>query len=128
MASTPKKKRDHIDITFDEKNSSEVVTSSPPLKVPSTPLPLRSVALFPSPGDNCAVCTKQVPAGLQVLIEGEENPVKLSHTVLEGHRLCAVKGGIRKGEPLLSWGLPFGFATRDILPSIPSHFHCFYLI
>jgi altronate dehydratase len=27
-----------------------------------------------------------------------------------------VKGGIKRGEPLLSWGLPFGYATRDILP------------
>lgn len=33
-------------------------------------------------------------------------------------RICAVKGGIKKGEPLLSWGLPFGYALRDIEPGI----------
>jgi hypothetical protein len=111
-SSTPKKKRDHIDISFDDK------ATSPSAKVPSIPVTLRSVALFPATGDNCAVCTKKVEAGLQVLLEGEDTPIKLSHTVLEGHRICGVKGGIKKGEPLLSWGLPFGYAIRDIQPGI----------
>lgn len=111
-SSTPKKKRDHIDISFDDTKD----TSLPLPKVPLAPLPLRSVALFPSPGDNCAICTKKVDAGLQVMLEGEDKPVRLSHSVLEGHRFCAAKGGIKKGEPLLSWGLPFGYATRDIQP------------
>ena len=43
----------------------------------------------------------------------------LSHTVLEGHRICGVKEGIKKGEFLLSWGLPFGIALRDIQLGIP---------
>ena len=43
-------------------------------------------------------------AGLQVVLEGDDKPVRLSHSVLEGHRICAVKDGIKKGEPLLSWG------------------------
>eukprot|EP00026_Physarum_polycephalum_P001799 Phypoly_transcript_01802.p1 GENE.Phypoly_transcript_01802~~Phypoly_transcript_01802.p1 ORF type:complete len:875 (+),score=145.79 Phypoly_transcript_01802:33-2657(+) len=110
-SSTPKKKREHIAISFDD-----TASSPPPAKVPSVPVSLRSIALFPSSGDNCAVCTKKVEAGLQVVLEGEDTPIKLSHSVLEGHRICAVKGGIKKGEPLLSWGLPFGYALRDIQP------------
>ncbi len=41
-------------------------------------------------------------------------PRALPHTVLEGHRF-AVKP-IAVGEPLLSWGLPFGFALTAIAP------------
>ncbi len=110
-----KKKREHIDISFD--------SSSPPSS-PSSPIPLRQIGLFPAPGDNCAILTKKVDGGTKVLLpdnhtEGNEGfVVKLSHSVLEGHRICAVKEGIKKGEPLLSWGLPFGIALRDILPGI----------
>ena len=39
---------------------------------------------------------------------------ELSHTILEGHRFAIQP--ILETEPLLSWGLPFGFATRPISP------------
>lgn len=53
---------------------------------------------------------------VQLPKEGANDGVvfSLSHTVLEGHRICGVKEGIKKGEFLLSWGLPFGIALRDI--------------
>ena len=39
---------------------------------------------------------------------------RISHTVLEGHRF--VREPIDEGERLLSWGLPFGIATRRLGP------------
>lgn len=82
---TPKKKREHIEISYDENNTAK---TEPAAKVSSVPVPLRQFALFPSPGDNCAVCTKKVDAGVQLILEGDSNdkPVRLSHSVLEGHR------------------------------------------
>ena len=38
----------------------------------------------------------------------------LSPPVLEGHRFASQ--AISAGEPLLSWGLPFGLAVRDLAP------------
>ena len=38
----------------------------------------------------------------------------LTHTILEGHRFAIEP--IAEGEPLLSWGLPFGRALRAIEP------------
>ena len=40
--------------------------------------------------------------------------IRLQTTVLEGHRFAHQP--IAKGEFLLSWGLPFGMATKDIAP------------
>lgn len=124
-----RKKRTHIDISFDESKDN---TSNPASSKLKAVVPLRQVALFPLPGDNCAVCTRRVDAGLTVIIPDDNTKdnkegfeVKLSHSVLEGHRICAVKGGIKKGEPLLSWGLPFGYALRDIQPGIYSKFSLF---
>jgi len=47
-----------------------------------------------------------------VRIGGESR--RLEHTILEGHRF-AVKA-IAPGQPLLSWGQPFGLALRSIAP------------
>lgn len=70
------------------------------------------ICRLPTPGDNVAIATSVLPAGTH--IENEDRHFSLDHTVLEGHRF-AVRP-IAPGEPLLSWGLPFGFASRDIAP------------
>ena len=70
------------------------------------------IARLPAPDDNVAIVTRRMDAGSVVQHEGEE--FVLSHTVLEGHRF-AIRP-IAEGEPLLSWGLPFGYATTSIRP------------
>ena len=67
---------------------------------------------IPAPGDNVAIATRTLPPGTRVLIR--QLVFEFSDTVLEGHRFAIFR--IRKGEPLLSWGLPFGLALRDIEP------------
>src|SRR5687768_15498883 len=67
---------------------------------------------IPAEGDNVAIAVRTLPVGSRVLIR--QLVFEFSHTVLEGHRFALFR--IRKGEPLLSWGLPFGLALRDIEP------------
>jgi altronate dehydratase len=70
------------------------------------------VARIPLPGDNVAIATLKLNAG--TTIAAEDGQLTLAYTVLEGHRF-AVRS-IPAGEALLSWGLPFGRAIRDIEP------------
>jgi altronate dehydratase len=70
------------------------------------------VGRLPAPGDNVAIATRRIEAGTRVMYEGSE--FSIPHTVLEGHRF-AVRD-IPEGEDLLSWGLPFGRATKDVEP------------
>ena len=70
------------------------------------------VARIPTPGDNVAIATRCLAAG--TVIDHQGTPIELSHTVLEGHRF--VLSPVSDGEALLSWGLPFGFATRSLSP------------
>jgi altronate dehydratase len=69
-------------------------------------------ARLPEAGDNAALAIQRLEAGTQV-IRGPRC-VTLAHTVLEGHRFAW--GPIPEGASLLSWGLPFGVAARDIQP------------
>ena len=71
-----------------------------------------SVARMPAPDDNVAIATQTLEGGTRIRYEGQE--FQLSHTILEGHRFAVQP--ISDTEPLLSWGLPFGFATRPISP------------
>ena len=71
-----------------------------------------SVARLPAPDDNVAIATQALEAGTRINYNGEQ--FQLSHTLLEGHRFAVQS--ISETEPLLSWGLPFGFATRSISP------------
>lgn len=66
----------------------------------------------PIPGDNVAIAVRRIKAGTQVNYDGQT--FTLPHTVMEGHRF--VLQPIHNGESLLSWGLPFGRAIRDIKP------------
>ena len=101
---------------------------------------LEDCSRLPAPGDNVAIAVRRIDAGT-VIVGNAEEPVgtgvgaagaaggaggagdgmgagatqfKMAHTVLEGHRF--VFEAISAGQPLLSWGLPFGDATRDLVP------------
>jgi altronate dehydratase len=75
-----------------------------------TPLDPSSVSRLPAAGDNVAIAVRRLEAG--TVLAFSDGPRALTHTVLEGHRF-AVRS-IAAGDRLLSWGLPFGEATRDI--------------
>ncbi len=70
------------------------------------------VARVPAPGDNVAIATRRLAADT-VVADGVD-AFSLSHTILEGHRF--VHTPIAEGARLTSWGLPFGIATRDLVP------------
>jgi len=72
----------------------------------------QDVARIPVAGDNVAVITQKLEAGSEVI--APDHRYTLTHTMLEGHRFAIAP--IEPGEPLLSWGLPFGYATRKIEP------------
>ena len=71
-----------------------------------------SVARLPSPDDNVAIATQTLESGTHIRYNGQQ--FQLSHTILEGHRFAIES--ISEAAPLLSWGLPFGFAIRSINP------------
>jgi len=73
---------------------------------------LAAVGRLPAPTDNVAIAVRRLEAGTAVRIGGAVR--RLEHTVLEGHRF-AVRA-IAPGEPLLSWGEPFGRALAAISP------------
>ncbi len=73
---------------------------------------LHTLGRLPAAGDNVAIAVRQLEAGTGVEHAGSR--FRLSHSVLEGHRFAVMP--IRAGEPLLSWGLPFGIAVHDIQP------------
>jgi altronate dehydratase len=70
------------------------------------------IARLPLPGDNVAIATRRLEAGTQINHNGRR--FNLNYTLLEGHRFAVQP--IAAGRPLLSWGLPFGLATRPIEP------------
>jgi altronate dehydratase len=72
----------------------------------------QDVGRLPAPGDNVAMATRRLEPGTRVSYEGSE--FEIQHTVLEGHRFAVEP--VAEGEDLLSWGLRFGRATRDIAP------------
>ncbi len=73
-------------------------------------LHLNDVARLASSQDNVVVATRRLEPNLRVSL-GQE-VFTLDATVLEGHRF-AIRD-IDKGEALLSWGLPFGIASKKI--------------
>ena len=70
------------------------------------------VARIPAAGDNVAIATRRLEAG--VVVSDDAREFRLPHTVLEGHRF--VRASIAQGKQLTSWGLPFGIATRLLVP------------
>ena len=75
-------------------------------------IPFDQAGCIPAPGDNVAIASHCLHVGTRITTA--ESALALPHTVLEGHRFAIVPIAI--GEPLLSWGLPFGTAIRDIAP------------
>lgn len=75
-------------------------------------LDFERIARLPNDDDNAAIALQTLRAGAVIQKNSESFP--LSHDVLVGHRFAFAP--IRKGEPLLSWGLAFGVALRDIQP------------
>lgn len=75
-------------------------------------LDFQHIARLPMPGDNVAIATRRLEAGARILHKGVS--FSLDHTVLEGHRFAVYP--IAAGQALLSWGLPFGLATKPIEP------------
>ncbi len=71
---------------------------------------LQDIARLPLPADNVAVATHRIEAG--VVVHDRERVYTLPVTIMEGHRFAVQP--IAAGEPLLSWGLPFGYATAAI--------------
>lgn len=78
----------------------------------SDPLSLHDIGRLPAPGDNVAIAIRQITPGTSVMLPG--GLCTISHTVLEGHRFAV--NSISVDQALLSWGLPFGHATRAINP------------
>ncbi|CAN5849281.1 hypothetical protein BH18ACT11_BH18ACT11_21550 [soil metagenome] len=72
----------------------------------------QDVGRLPAPGDNVAMATRRLEPGTRVSYEGSE--FEIHHTVLEGHRFAVEP--VAEGEDLLSWGLRFGRARRNIAP------------
>ena len=68
------------------------------------------IARLPASGDNAAVAARRIEAGQS--IAHNNRGYTTSHTVMEGHRFASEP--INEGAALLSWGLPFGRALRDI--------------
>jgi altronate dehydratase len=80
------------------------------LKIMSQAHPFTEVARLAAPGDNVAIATRRLEPGLTTSFNQHE--FTLASTVLEGHRFAIRE--INKNEALLSWGLPFGIASREI--------------
>ena len=78
----------------------------------NTPIPFDDVARLPQAGDNVAIATRRLAAGFTIERDGAR--FRLDTTILVGHRFAVEP--IAEGEPLMSWGLPFGMATRPIAP------------
>ena len=74
---------------------------------------LNEISRLAEPGDNVAIVSRRLEAGTEVTGEAGVS-FSLAHTLLEGHRFAVQP--IPAGEPVLSWGLPFGRVTRDIAP------------
>ncbi len=79
----------------------------------SQELAFHEVARLADPQDNVAIATQRLESGTRLSYEGQR--LQLNSTILEGHRF-AIKD-IEIGQPLLSWGLPFGLAIRAIKPA-----------
>lgn len=71
---------------------------------------MTSQFLLPSPEDNVAIVTQQLDPGSSIRMDSTEYVTK--HSVPAGHRIAVRE--IASGENLLSWGLPFGRAIKDI--------------
>eukprot|EP00429_Kryptoperidinium_foliaceum_P017202 CAMPEP_0176044660 /NCGR_PEP_ID=MMETSP0120_2-20121206/22166_1 /TAXON_ID=160619 /ORGANISM="Kryptoperidinium foliaceum, Strain CCMP 1326" /LENGTH=988 /DNA_ID=CAMNT_0017378065 /DNA_START=99 /DNA_END=3065 /DNA_ORIENTATION=- len=74
---------------------------------------LGDVAVLPEAHDNCAILRETLDAKTRIrLFDGQV--VTIASAILEGHRIAVE--AIPRDAHLLSWGLTFGRALRDIAP------------
>src|SRR5438477_3728589 len=78
----------------------------------SAAIPFEQFGRLPAPGDNVAIAVRRLDAG--TVVEYGSTRFGLPVTILEGHRFAITP--IAADQALLSWGLPFAFALRDIAP------------
>eukprot|EP00911_Craspedida_sp_UC1_P001993 UC1_evm1s1537 len=62
--------------------------------------------------DNAALALALISSGTPLIVEGKRVSTGCIHDIPEGHRFAVED--IKRGEPINSWGLPFGVAMRDI--------------
>jgi len=74
---------------------------------------LQEIACLPDPSDNCAIALRRLQTGTE-LQAPDGSSFALDFTVLEGHRFAV--SSIRKGEALLSWGMPCGILRANVNP------------
>jgi len=70
----------------------------------------RAIGRQPEPGDNVAIALRRLERATPFDLDGRVH--RLTGTVLEGHRFATAP--IARGSALTSWGLPFGYALRNI--------------
>jgi len=70
----------------------------------------QAIGRVPEPGDNVAIAIRRLERATPFELDGRVH--RLNWTVLEGHRFAIAP--IARGAALSSWGLPFGYALRDI--------------
>ncbi|MFQ5740366.1 MAG: UxaA family hydrolase [Acidobacteriota bacterium] len=76
---------------------------------------LKEVARLPTPRDNCAVAIHRIEAGTRIRFHGRQFDLK--GAVPEGHRFTV--RAVANGDPLTSWGLPFGRALLKLCAGTP---------
>jgi altronate hydrolase len=87
-------------------------------EIPPMPaVPLSQVAVHLHPQDNVAVAARNLPADLEMAVNG--GTLRLARRVGLGHKLAL--RAIRKGEPIYKYGHIIGFAGEDIPPG--GHVH-----
>jgi altronate dehydratase len=74
------------------------------------PVSIDAIGRLPGQGDNVSIATRRLEVGTSIQLTVAT--CVLAHTVLEGHRFAICP--IAAGQPLLSWGFPFGIALMDI--------------
>ncbi len=95
--------------------SDEAIRSSLPNEestLDPTQVLFRALGRLPAPGDNVAIAIRRIEPGTVVAIDNRS--FVIGHTILEGHRFAVIP--LCAGDPLLSWGLPFGTAITVIAP------------
>ena len=75
-------------------------------------IPFETIARLAASGDNVAIASQQIDGGSKLSHDG--GSYRVDSTILEGHRFACEP--IDQGAALLSWGMPFGHAIRDIRP------------
>lgn len=64
-------------------------------------------------GDNVVIVLRDLNPDDQLILPNG-NKINVKYTALEGHRIAFSK--ISKGDKILSWELPFGYALQDVHP------------